>query len=179
MKPVKKEEHGFGDVVLESRFKQCGAVPYPGLAPRKGFHDQTVTRKFLSNVYGGSSQDTFSTISDEKRRINGHEYREFLCPMRTWNPDLPRDAGAPGLFLIEGDRDLPEVLPLFVPLGDGKWLYCGESEGIRVEPLSVNEWLSQSDVVSSVFVSLKAAAAMLTCQIWATYTRQEGSGSSS
>lgn len=109
-----------------------------------GVHDRPVTRPFISKMYGGSSQATFSTISDDKRKERGHDYHGFLCPMASWNPYQPQIPGQPGLFFYLGEDKWDVQWPVFVSAQPNEWLYVGDYEGHHVEPLTAAEWHTQS-----------------------------------
>ncbi|KAG9025602.1 hypothetical protein FRB95_009965 [Tulasnella sp. JGI-2019a] len=153
---VKKEEAPttLTEDGIERRYAECGAVDYPiTLVP--GTHDRTITRRFLSMRYDGSSQDTFPKIGLERQAAmasRGIVYTEFLCPLPSWNPYVPLTPGARGLFFFVGDRDWSIERPLFVALGRSEWLYIGNYKGSPAESLTAEEWMLQSQTTKGVWV---------------------------
>ncbi|KAG8997883.1 hypothetical protein FRB94_007386 [Tulasnella sp. JGI-2019a] len=153
---VKKEEAPttLTEDGIERRYAECGAIDYPiTLVP--GTHERTITRRFLSMRYDGSSQDTFPKISLERQAAmasRGIVYTEFLCPLPSWNPYVPLTPGARGLFFFVGDRDWSIERPLFVALGRSKWLYIGNYKGSPAESLTAEEWMLQSQTTKGVWV---------------------------
>ncbi|KAF5371502.1 hypothetical protein D9615_009588 [Tricholomella constricta] len=102
----------------------------------------TVSRKFLSSVYGGNSQSTFPSISPDNRAR--HDYHNFMFLHIEYNPFAPQRAGFPGLFYRIRTTDLPEIHRVFIRIDDGIWLYIGQYQLVQSDPLTPQEWAASS-----------------------------------
>ncbi|TDL19456.1 hypothetical protein BD410DRAFT_752131 [Rickenella mellea] len=104
----------------------------------------TINRKFLSNVYGGNMQSTWSYPKDEF--VQQHGIKSFACLTLEYNPHTPQRPGAPGLYF--GHSHLltwpgpPEEL-VFTRLSSADWLYQGKYKFIRCNPMTESEYCLQ------------------------------------
>lgn len=58
---------------IARRLVECGAESLPILI-REDFHYKVVSRNFIAQVFGGSSQATLANTSAEKKAQIGHHY---------------------------------------------------------------------------------------------------------
>ena len=111
----------------------------------------TVSRAFMSSVYGGATRGSFTNINDERY---DHQYVDetFMYLNLHYNPNAPRNPGEPGLWYgvepFEGDE--PRAYRTIVRLRYSKWLYIGQYQLEMSTPLSKEEWQSQKPVVRCV-----------------------------
>lgn len=112
----------------------------------------TVSRAFMSSVYGGATRGSFTNINDERY---DHQYVDetFMYLNLHYNPNAPRNPGEPGLWYgvepFEGVE--PRAYRTFVRLRYSKWLYIGQYQLEMSTPLSKEEWQSQKPVVRNLW----------------------------
>lgn len=100
----------------------------------------------LGSIRIGKSQKPLAKI---------HGISCFLAPQLNRNTWCPRTPGQSGFMFVglgtESDWfTSPESsYPLFVGMGKSKFAYCGTYSAVRVEGLSVEEWKSLPDSVST------------------------------
>ena len=134
-----------------ARLKPIGLELYP-IALDAALLGETFTRPFISSLFGGGVQNTFSTTGDSFLKAHpGVKKRRFMNLKLDWNPHAPQVPGAPGLFFGGGSADWTQgaIETVLICLEPGHWLYVGEYQMGRTNSLSVEEWKSQSTAVSS------------------------------
>ncbi|EPQ59785.1 hypothetical protein GLOTRDRAFT_119736, partial [Gloeophyllum trabeum ATCC 11539] len=147
---IKEETVLFDDESIKSRMSVINFAHY-NVTLEETIRNFTVKRAFMSKVYGGSSQETFPSISPEKVAVHGRE--NFAYMTLEWNPYAPRRPGRPGLFFGHGnafEHEGPGVLDVFVRIqshSDPQWRYNGLYEFIASPSLTPAEWAIQSPVV--------------------------------
>ncbi|GJE97742.1 hypothetical protein PsYK624_139630 [Phanerochaete sordida] len=115
------------------------------LEPRE--RDVVVTRRFMSETYGGNTQALFPAISSTKRAALGGHQHHIIYPTLKRNPEAPLMPGQPGLLCRAlstvpwEDADITK-LKLMVGLGEGLWAYMGDYTTEPAVPLSEEEWNS-------------------------------------
>ncbi|KAG5643239.1 hypothetical protein DXG03_001288 [Asterophora parasitica] len=102
----------------------------------------TVSREFISDVYGGNSQSTFPSIAPDK--LHHHGYSDFMFLNITFNPYAPQRPGFPGLFYRSRTTNLPKFHRVFIRIKSAAWLYLGQYELVRTDPLTTQEWAASS-----------------------------------
>lgn len=123
--------------------------------------DVTVSRVFMSQTYGGSSQCTFPKISDKMKRKGNHTYDDFMYLPDDYQPEAPQIPGAPGLWLNVSSESAGtwykgQVMRLFTRIAItpvALWLYQGQYELKPVKSLTKEEWAAQTTVVCIYAVS--------------------------
>ncbi|KDQ52034.1 hypothetical protein JAAARDRAFT_493461 [Jaapia argillacea MUCL 33604] len=108
--------------------------------------------KYLSKVFGGNFQSRRPSLGP--KFIHPYDEFMFLHP-GTLNPEVPKRPGLPGIFL--GMGDLEKINPsvecrVIVRLRKNMWLYVGQYKPQSLTPLSVEEWMSLSDLVKRRWV---------------------------
>ncbi|KAI0059319.1 hypothetical protein BV25DRAFT_1779002, partial [Artomyces pyxidatus] len=114
--------------------------------------DVTVTRSFMSETFGGSSQGTFPKISAKNYALHG--YKDFMYLNLEFNPNVPRLAGETGLWF--SSRPAEGVRPIyrtFVRRDLNSWLYLGQYKVTAAASLTRQEWLFQSDIVRKTWAT--------------------------
>ncbi|KAF9457402.1 hypothetical protein BDZ94DRAFT_1273316 [Collybia nuda] len=144
---------------VRDRMKSIGYDLYP-VPLEKDIQDVTVTRQFMSDVYGGSSMETSPKISEKKLALHGLD--DFMYLNLNLNPQAPQFPGAPGLFFdVDSDpgsppsEDVDDPIPrrLFSRLTSAIWLYCGQYEIRQVLSLTKEEWAIQSPKVRNAWAT--------------------------
>jgi hypothetical protein len=109
----------------------------------------TVTRDFLSSVYGGNTQQTFPSIAPEKLEIHG--LNDFMYPNLYFNPCAPQRPGAPGLFFKAARGrpagDWPAVQRVISRIDSNVWQYVGQYKMRPSISLTEEEWVFQKPSV--------------------------------
>ncbi|KAF5329764.1 hypothetical protein D9619_009280 [Psilocybe cf. subviscida] len=106
-----------------------------------------VTRAFMSNVYGGSSQETFP--SPHATRIAEHGIDDFMFLNTNFQPQAPEVPGAPGLWFSPNNTGNHGIRRVFTKINmakpNNKWLYVGQYDVRVANPsrFSVQEWRAQ------------------------------------
>lgn len=112
-----------------------------------------VTRAFMTNVYGGSSQVAFPTIGKDK--LKQHGLNDFMFMNTEFQPQAPEVPGAPGLWFNPNEKGNIGRFRAFTKINCGKpnnkWLYVGQYEVCLANPsrLSMQEWRAQPATVST------------------------------
>ncbi|KAF9459160.1 hypothetical protein BDZ94DRAFT_1172173 [Collybia nuda] len=124
----------------------------------------TVTRIWMSDTYGGSHRWGCPKINKKKftHGIDNFRYINYeSCP------DAPRTPGAPGLMMgCWGSEDKTYINQrVFMRVNPGKWLAMGIYDCVPSNPLSREEWDSQSSAFQNYWV------AEISSKKWATPTR--------
>ncbi|KAJ3513373.1 hypothetical protein NLJ89_g2990 [Agrocybe chaxingu] len=146
-KKIKKFENmQFSLDTVNDRLKLVNAVvPYEVLLD-KGIQEFTVSRDFMSSVYGGSMQATCPKISDT--RFRAHGYNMFTYLHEEYHPHAPRFAGGPGLFLCTaGGEDWGGLQRVFTRILSNRWQYMGQYEIKSAKSLTPEEWRQQDQKV--------------------------------
>ncbi|KAK0492801.1 hypothetical protein EDD18DRAFT_1079208 [Armillaria luteobubalina] len=117
--------------------------------------DVTVDRRFMSQFWGGNTQETFPTIA--QKFLDIHHMDDFMYLNLNMNPHAPQMPGAPGLFFSslsdEGDAEWSRsgIHRVFSWIDSGKWQYMGQYTMERAAPLTMEEWSRQHYVVVSTW----------------------------
>jgi len=113
--------------------------------------DIMVSRKFMSQRFGGSAQGSMPSIA--QANFERHGFKHFLYSNPDVQPMAPQIEGASGLFFdpdhIDGFAGLT-VFKLFTRLRTtprAEWTYLGDYETIEAQPLSKAEWDEQEGKV--------------------------------
>ncbi|TDL29027.1 hypothetical protein BD410DRAFT_1206 [Rickenella mellea] len=111
------------------------------------------SRAFISHLFGGSPQETFSRPRQDL--IDRHGYDGFMCLNTSYNPNAPGERGAAGLFFSLGaPRETPRKHEkVFLRTGANLWMYLGDYEMVRTEPLSSFEYRSLNQNVTNTWTS--------------------------
>ncbi|TFY76834.1 hypothetical protein EWM64_g7178 [Hericium alpestre] len=140
----------FDTVTIQSRIDSVGRDPYP-VTLEPSIRATWVHRGFMSDQYGGSSQDTFPAIGQEN--LDKHGLNDFFYLNLVYHPFGPREPGQPGLWFnaqpFEGQWG--GEWRVFVRLRSAQWLYVGQYRLSTVAPLSKEEWLMQSNQVQKTW----------------------------
>ena len=93
----------------------------------KEIAEKPFTRRYISNMYGGGTEDTFPHPRKDLLDLHGFKHWAFLS--LEYNPHAPTKPGHSGLFFkseraLEGWRE--EVMRIFVRFGPAKWVYMGQ-----------------------------------------------------
>lgn len=115
------------------------------------FLDYRVSRKFLSNVYGGGSQVTFPEPA--QKFVDKHGIRQYMClSLQDHQPGAPQHSGAPGLFYDTEPDCITDYspLPVFTRVETKPvclWQFMGYYEPYPSRPLSKEEWAREDSRV--------------------------------
>ncbi|KAF9645825.1 hypothetical protein BDM02DRAFT_399723 [Thelephora ganbajun] len=118
------------------------------------------SRATMSRIFGGNPQRMISYPSSEKRRAHGFTFA-LLFPSRNFNPLLPTKIGERGL-LFRLDQKLEEWVDnesgtgpyhLMMHHTPDDYCYFGVYEFMRVDPVTRDEWLTQSSLVKDNWVN--------------------------
>ncbi|KAF8641297.1 hypothetical protein AX16_010076 [Volvariella volvacea WC 439] len=132
-----KKESLMSDESILARLHAIGLHRFPiSLAP--DIQACTVHRVWLSQKFGGSSQDTFPSIN--KKNFT-HGLDDFAYLTYEFNPHAPKHPGDPGLFFGGGDGQ--STHRVLMRLDTGKWQYMGQYGFFPAAPLTKEEWSSQ------------------------------------
>ena len=175
---VKKTKGTFSIETVWNRLNAIGHKPYP-ITLDGSIAGVTVTREFMTEVYGGNTQETFPSIRIEKLRIHGLD--DFMYPNLAFNPCAPQTPGAPGLFFKACGRpadDWPMVQRVITRIERNVWHYVGQYKLAPAPSLTKEEWafedpqvfLPSSPVVSmhSIFLPRFATHGLL------RYVKEDG-----
>ncbi|THH17586.1 hypothetical protein EW146_g3255 [Bondarzewia mesenterica] len=160
VKPKIKKDMSLDAATVQSRILAAQANHFP-ITLDPAISSVTVTRRFMSYRYGGSSMEAFPSIA--KRRSDAHGYKSFMYAGIGWHPNAPTRPGEPGLWYNSTpvDRGISGPYIVFVGLESGKWLYVGQYMMISAQPLSQTEWILQDPKVK---------------RTWATHIRSQNWG---
>ncbi|KAL0580462.1 hypothetical protein V5O48_001532 [Marasmius crinis-equi] len=166
MKVKKEAEEGVLDPLTVVNILE-GVKPFP--IPLDDDDDLdihfTVSRPFLSSLFGGSSQSTFPDIAtekiEEKLTAFGFAEDQWQCIKPDWNPHMPSVPGRPGLYF--GSRSLKDDLTpntewdrgicrVFACIDTSKWLYVGQYEIEYVSTLTIDEWKGLPDKAKETWI---------------------------
>ncbi|KAI0337356.1 hypothetical protein BDW22DRAFT_1364250 [Trametopsis cervina] len=134
-------EIGRGDIPFASlrdrlATAQCVAYTVEGItAPQL---TATVTRRLMSQLYGGNEQRMFPMIAPGRVKdgIQNLGFINLDC-----NPYAPRRPGDAGLFFVLNPLWAVAITKrLFIQLGTARWLYLGLYDFIPAQPLTVAEF---------------------------------------
>jgi len=148
-----KKEMLLDDRDVLSRLDNGGLVPFP-ISLEENIRDAMISRRFLSQRYGGNEQDTFPHPAPDK--LAKHGYNNFMCINLLYNPNGPQRPGHPGLFYeTQPASGLwrnrggggPATQIVFVRIQSNQWLYLGEYELTAAPSLTMERWLAQDNVV--------------------------------
>lgn len=141
-----KEDEAAGFSTVFRRVEALGIKPYP-LTMDDDILNFTVSRDFVTATYGGNTQQTFPPIS--KKNLARDGFGDFMCLNIMYNPRAPQRPGFPGLFYRSRVSDLPRFQRVFIRVQESVWLYIGQYELVRSEPLTQEEWKQNSEEVST------------------------------
>ncbi|TDL18402.1 hypothetical protein BD410DRAFT_753288 [Rickenella mellea] len=138
---VKKEAISLSADSVYDRIEKVGHGVFDIKAP-DDLKSKSITRRFLSAVYGGNMQATFARPS--RSFVEQHGIEQFMCLIKEFNPHAPTLPGAPGLFFGDGEylewpQDSERV---FTRTGPAEWLYQGDYELVRCDSLTPGEYCS-------------------------------------
>lgn len=143
----KKEGVAFSLDTIRDRLLTIGLDLFP-IPLDRSIRDVDITRQFLSQEYGGNTQDTFPRIRKEKFQEHGLD--DFMCFNLDLNPCAPTTPGAPGLFFTlrrRAGEPWPKIQRVMCRLSSSKWLYQGQYKMAPSESLTKEEWAQESQKV--------------------------------
>ncbi|KAG1783825.1 hypothetical protein EV702DRAFT_17518 [Suillus placidus] len=110
------------------------------------------TRPFITTHIGGGSQALISNIAFRKRLALRFDIKSYLCPNLWENPWCPTSPGMAGYMFVGLGEEIhkfvqPEVHELFVGVARANYRLMGRYRAHRVEPLTVEEWLTLPEKV--------------------------------
>ncbi|KAJ2920944.1 hypothetical protein H1R20_g16151, partial [Candolleomyces eurysporus] len=149
----------FDDELTNRRYQAAdiSTRPFPITASRATLNEK-VSRRFMSTVYGGSSQDVFPAISP--RKLEDHGLNDWMYPPLDYHPMAPRNPGEPGFYFSvdNGSRALEDgqVKRVFTRVTKSPralWLYQGQYEVHLSESITKEEWQRQSLIVRNTWIS--------------------------
>ncbi|KAG2350490.1 hypothetical protein BDR05DRAFT_26106 [Suillus weaverae] len=110
------------------------------------------TRPFISTHLGGGSQTLISNIAVQKRLAQRFGISSYICPNLWENPWCPASPGMAGYMFVGLGEEIhkfvqPEVHELFVGVAKANYRLMGRYRAHRVEPLTVEEWLTLPEKV--------------------------------
>jgi len=116
----------------------------------KADQEAVVSRKFMSNTYGGSSHATFPKIGPGI--LAKHGMNDFAYMNIDYQPEAPQVPSAPGLFFDceMADCDLDDLYRVLTRIQPSQWKYMGQY-GIKRShrpALTKEEWASEKNRVS-------------------------------
>ncbi|KAK0448108.1 hypothetical protein EV421DRAFT_1706184 [Armillaria borealis] len=117
--------------------------------------DFAVDRRFMSQFWGGNTQETFPNIA--QKFLDVHHTNDFMYLNLNMNPHAPQMPGAPGLFFSSrsnvGSAEWYRsgTQRVFSRIDSKKWQYMGQYEMERAAPLTVEEWGRQHHAVVSTW----------------------------
>lgn len=121
-----------------NRLNNIGHEPYP-IPLDDSLSRVTVTREFLTSLYGGNIQQTFPSIAAERFEVHGLD--DFMFPNLDFNPCAPQIPGAPGLFFRPRPLDSwPKVQRVITRIDHNAWQYVGQYKMTASTPLTKEEW---------------------------------------
>ncbi|KAJ8519173.1 hypothetical protein ONZ45_g3838 [Pleurotus djamor] len=142
-KKEKKNDNALTLYSVTSRLKAISEEIFP-VTLDPSIRDVAVSRNFMKDHYGGSTQSTYPTIGEAF--LAKHGMNDFMYPKLEFNPHAPQSPGAPGLLY----RPLPapayeweKIQRLFIGLAANQWLYVGQFKLTPAPDLSKEEWLAQ------------------------------------
>jgi len=151
--------------VIKSRLEPIGIKPFKINLSRAELNVM-VTRKFMSSVYGGSSEGTFPPIGKEK--LAEHGMNDFMYLHLDYQPCAPQVPGKCGLWFSTGSRrgNLEGVYRVITrDLRRSQWQYMGQYHIKPAKSLTKEEWVSQDDKVRRFFLA-EGDRVTLLIQFW-------------
>lgn len=114
------------------------------------------TRPFISTHIGGGSQALISNIASPKPLALRFGITSYLCPNLWENPWCPTSPGMAGYMFVGLGEEIhkfvePEVHELFVGVARTNYRLMGRYRAHRVEPLTVEEWMTLPEKVRSKY----------------------------
>lgn len=113
--------------------------------------DAVFDRDFISETYGGNTQDTYPRIRKEKLLEHGMD--DWLFFNLDMNPRAPKDIGLAGLSAdpYTETQENPARGPYryFGRLSSRRWKYMGQYIMEPAELFTVEEWRRQNSAVRS------------------------------
>ncbi|KXN88485.1 hypothetical protein AN958_07151 [Leucoagaricus sp. SymC.cos] len=142
IKNVKKEGMGLSSRILYDRIKKMHCPLYEVPLPQD-IRDTTVTRAFISSIYGGNPQETLPRMG--KKFLAQHGLDDFMFPSLDYNPEAAQIPGAPGLFFGAGEpaQEWAPIQRVITRINSGAWLYVGQYSFTPTESLTLEELYDQ------------------------------------
>ncbi|KAH8113431.1 hypothetical protein DFH11DRAFT_1601998 [Phellopilus nigrolimitatus] len=145
----KKELPCLPDDTVYAIIKQMGLLQCAVTLEDLSLLHTPVSRKFLSDVYGGGQRDTFP--EPRKEKVAEHGITAFMCLNLAYDPLAAQMPGAPGLFFSctrmenkgRKHKRSERVYPCINRIDANQWLYLGDYELIDGRVLTLDEWRSQ------------------------------------
>lgn len=114
------------------------------------------TRLFLTANIGGGSQALISNVAMPKPLAVKFGITSYLCPNLWENPWCPTSPGMAGYMFVGLGEEIrkfvqPEVHELFVGIAKTKYRLMGRYQAHRVQPLTIEEWLTLPEKVRSKY----------------------------
>lgn len=135
---------------LRDRLKEGGLDQFK-ISLEREIWEQTVSRAFMSSVYGGGAQNTFPDIGQAK--FAEHGIRHFMYVNSSLHVHAPGWPGNPGLFFdCEGWDDQGRIHKTFARIEPSKWNYVGDYVLVPVEPLRTREWNEELSEKVSLYI---------------------------
>jgi hypothetical protein len=136
--------------VTSRRLIAAGIHELLNLHLKDDLKDVMVSRKFMSQRFGGSAQGTTPSIS--QANFERHGFKHFIYCNPDIQPMAPQIEGASGLFFDPDNLDnfTGVTYKLFTRLRTtprAEWTYLGDYEAIEAQPLSKAEWNEQEGKV--------------------------------
>ncbi|PPQ82836.1 hypothetical protein CVT25_009211 [Psilocybe cyanescens] len=148
----KTKDMEFSLSAIYDRLKGIGLDPYEVTLDSE-IRDKSVSRLFMSSLYGGGPQLSFPEISPQK--LAQHGIKHFMYVNVENHSHAPQYVGNPGFFFDSEPADNWESLfYVFVRLKPTEWLYVGIYVLIPSPPLSKGEWRSMTERVRGTWVNL-------------------------
>ncbi|KAE9392117.1 hypothetical protein BT96DRAFT_1058565 [Gymnopus androsaceus JB14] len=143
---VKKDPIEVDPITIQGRLNDLQCSRY-NVTLEPALQWKPVSRKFISNTYGGSDVASYPTISEEN--VARHGRRHWLFWNSENHPSAPKRPGESGVrySLRPWDtvRDVDTVKHGFARMSSGKWLYMGDYKWCIAPALTQTEWLLQPD----------------------------------
>ncbi|KAL6304144.1 hypothetical protein BKA93DRAFT_826124 [Sparassis latifolia] len=129
----------------------------------------TMSRYYITELYGGSFVQTFPTIS--KEMVDMHGVNDFMMLPIVYHPHAPQNPGDPGLFYMQSARvfEWKEVRRVFVALRPGVWSHVGFYKMFPSEPLTADEFQRQDGKVKRTWaeqILLKGWGEDIRLRVW-------------
>lgn len=158
-KMKKQENFEMDPGVTSRRLLAAGINELLDLRLEDDLKDILVSRKFMSQRFGGSAQNSMPSIA--QANFEKHGFKHFLYCNPSVQPMAPQIEGASGLFFdpdqIEGFTGGGVTYKLFTRLRTtprAEWMYLGDYETIEAQPLSKAEWNEQEGKVKRKWANM-------------------------
>ncbi|KDR85749.1 hypothetical protein GALMADRAFT_234810 [Galerina marginata CBS 339.88] len=125
--------------ILHDRLKDIGFEGYE-VNLDQDVRDAVVSRLFMSNRYGGNTQDPFPKIRAEL--VAQHGMNDFMYVNVMFHPQGPQLPGKPGIFLSPKPKVRPGAWRVLTRLQSNEWLFVGMYVVQLCASLTREEWNS-------------------------------------